>query len=122
MGYTRIIEDPGFNITMNSVDYDTRGSLYGCGTQDNDTTDIYNVESSVAVVFKFLSQANGTPKLEWIQTLEPEVPVGPPGLMTYDYKNYTTCESVSWVGKKTEINNYNPATGYVVFVGNSRRI
>jgi len=45
MGYTRILEDINYNVSVSDVDFDTRGSLYGCGSIDNDLTGNYTLES-----------------------------------------------------------------------------
>eukprot|EP00347_Sterkiella_histriomuscorum_P010896 403374508 len=110
-----------YNVSIQSVDYDTRGSLYACGSQDNDPTETVNIESQKAVVFKLMSLSTGLPSLEWLQILEPNQ-YGPPGQKLNDYENYTTCDSISWLGNKTQIDNFTPPTGYVVFVGNSVKV
>ena len=66
MGYTRILEDINYNVSVSDVNFDTRGSLYGCGSIDNDLTGNYTLESQKAGIFKIkTTSSNGAPTLDW---------------------------------------------------------
>lgn len=42
VAYARVLEDYNYNVSTKAVAFDTRGSLYGCGLEENENDGSFN--------------------------------------------------------------------------------